>query len=507
MKTVRRYSCAWIVLGLLTTAAPLWADPCGMVPPISVGDADNLAIKRIGAQQTYVFYKSGLEVFIIRPGYEGKIDEFGMLIPFPTPPAIRKAPDAVFTQLANAIDPPEVVVDLRPVAFGFGGGLGGSGGGAFFGAPLSFAVPEDKVEVVREEAVGMYEVAVLAAGSAAALEKWLDEHKYRFPTGMEKPAEEYVKLGWCFVAVKTRVGAKNAVDPEPGQRKIDDALPQGAVFDGHVQAMEFRFPSRELIVPMRLSAFNAGATRNVVYLLADRPAKIRNIPEEYVVRQISGKQLLANMTEPLPLRVIGGELKDIPRERRRTLPTERDPKPHTKAAADLIASNLLAIKSGSLLSPHEEVEKEWLSIGERLMLRGPEIDAAADAELAQQREKVTAAMLAEVRHMSLTIVDGEFPREVLAKDNLRFGEYVMPQRRSNAQSYDAKLLGPGPKKEGVLHTSSIDWRRVDAASRVADGRSEDAPTERAPLAANVAALGLLLGGAGLALLSIVRRRM
>ena len=70
------------------------ADPCGMVPPVYVGEGP--PIMRVGAQKTYVFYKDGVETFAIRPGFSGKVDDFGMLIPFPTPPALRKLPDNIF---------------------------------------------------------------------------------------------------------------------------------------------------------------------------------------------------------------------------------------------------------------------------------------------------------------------------------------------------------------------------------------------------------------------------
>src|SRR6187402_3066961 len=84
------------------------ADPCGMVPPISIMKDRFLA--RAGIQRTYVFYKDGFETFIIQPGFEGSVEEFGMLTPFPAPPSMRKVPDDVFTQIANAIDPPEIYV-------------------------------------------------------------------------------------------------------------------------------------------------------------------------------------------------------------------------------------------------------------------------------------------------------------------------------------------------------------------------------------------------------------
>src|SRR5262245_32877337 len=102
-----------VLLAILTvfTAGQALAAPCGMVPPIYV--TDNTSIVRVGDEQTYVFYKDGIETFVIRPGFSGKVEDFGMLISFPTPPALRKVSEDIFPQIAKAIDPPEVVVDLR----------------------------------------------------------------------------------------------------------------------------------------------------------------------------------------------------------------------------------------------------------------------------------------------------------------------------------------------------------------------------------------------------------
>jgi len=189
-----------LITGLPAIAA---ADPCGMVPPISSGQAVPLA--RMGEQQTSLVSRDGIETFVIRPGFRGKVDEFGMLIPFPTPPAIRKVPDSVFPQIAAAVDPPEVVVDLRPVMLFARGAVSKS---AVRRQGLSVTrQTKDSVRVIRQEAVGMYEVAVLEAGSAAALKKWMKQHSYRFPAGMEKVCGEYfVQLRW-FVAVMAKVGS------------------------------------------------------------------------------------------------------------------------------------------------------------------------------------------------------------------------------------------------------------------------------------------------------------
>ena len=202
------------ILAVLSTAGHALADPCGMVPPIYV--TDNTSIIRVGDEQTYVFYKDGIETFVIRPGFSGKVEDFGMLISFPTPPALRKVSEDIFPQIAKAIDPPEVVVDLRrrfvELAARAFDNSSKSGDGSNGGLKLS----KDEVRVLRQEAVGMYEVAVLEAGSAAALKRWMSDHGYKYPAGMDAVCEEYVKLGWCFVAEKATWAARQTSIPSRG---------------------------------------------------------------------------------------------------------------------------------------------------------------------------------------------------------------------------------------------------------------------------------------------------
>ena len=74
---------------LAVLALPVMADPCGMVPPIQLsGGAPELM--RVGDQLTYVFFKDGVEDIALRPGFKGKLTDFGMLIPFPSPPDIAR---------------------------------------------------------------------------------------------------------------------------------------------------------------------------------------------------------------------------------------------------------------------------------------------------------------------------------------------------------------------------------------------------------------------------------
>jgi hypothetical protein len=446
---------AGFVLALPAAAGVALADPCGMVPPIYVND--NTSIVRVGDEQTYVFYRDGIETFVIRPGFSGKVEDFGMLISFPSPPALRKVSEDIFPQIANAIDPPEVVVDLRwREKGGRWGALGAFDNRDKADTTTSLKLLASEVRVLKQEAVGMYEVAVLEAGSAAALKRWMDDHGYKFPAGMEAVCEEYVKLGWCFVAEKAKVGGKANVDPKPRMKGVDTKLPSGSAFDGHVQAMAFRFKTDKLILPMRLSAYNEGEMHNIVYLLTDGPRKIRSIPEEYVVRQLTGADLFRNVTQPLPLRIIGGTEADIQDWQRQGLPQQRNPAPHNGFAKELFAGDLLAVKNGRLSHPFEEDEKMLLRIGEHFGLRGPEIDKLNLAALDKEREKAVKDALDDLKQMTLTVIDGDFPREVVGAQNLIFGEYRMPTRRNSAEFYDAKGKKPAGKREGTLKLGALE---------------------------------------------------
>ncbi|MEM7456280.1 MAG: DUF2330 domain-containing protein [Planctomycetota bacterium] len=438
-----------ISISLVTYSHAL--DPCGMVPPIYTGQSP---IARKGLQETYVFHRNGVESFMIRPGYEGNIDNFGMLIPFPSPPSIRKVHDDIFEHVKNAIDPPEVVIDLNPIMLENNFAMDAAG------AELQWSeeYDEDQVVVLRQEAVGMYEVAVLAAGSADALKKWMDENGYQFPDGMEPVAGEYIEEGWCFVAVKTKVSSRDSVEPTPGQQDVNPGLPEGSVFEGQVQGLAFRFPTEELVVPMRLSAFNVGDLRNVVYLLTDGAKRIRNIPEEYVRRQVSGRQLAENITRPVPLRILGGTIDDLDAGRLESLRNERDPEQYNGIAAQLFLSDIQASempRDNELILDIEASEKGMVLVNERLGLRGVEIDNLLTSAM-QNRTVKDEASLNIMRGMTMTVVDGDFPREVLSAQNLTFADFVMAASLNTIENYDTKVNDSTGARQGRLYLGAID---------------------------------------------------
>jgi hypothetical protein len=405
-------------------------------------------ITRVGAQKTYVFYEDGVESFVLRPAFSGKVDEFGMLISFPTPPAIRKVPEEIFDHITKAIDPPEVVIYTYDPRMRFDE-LAMEGAAGAPGAAMDDGLTYNTVRVIREEALGMYEMAVLEAGSAAALQRWMEAHEYRYPKGMDAAVNDYVRLRWCFVAVKARVGRLAGVDAKPGIRNVDSKLPEGATFDGAVHAMEYRFKTDQLVVPMRLSAYNDGELRNIIYLLSRGRMKIRGQPDSLVVRQVDGAQLRRNLTHPLPVRVIGS-MEFLERSQWDAVQPQRDPVAHNGYARDLFAADLLAVSKSRLVHPFEEREKVFLRIAEELGLRGNEIDALNHAAVKTESEAELKGILTALDRLTMNVIDGVFDRDWLAKENIYFAEHKMDSKRNTAIAYDAKNLGPGYAQGGAL---------------------------------------------------------
>ena len=435
-----------LCLSLALLGVEALADPCGMVPPIYTGAGT--PITRVGPQRTYVFYKDGIETYVIRPGFKGKVDEFGMLIPFPSPPAMRKVSDAIFPHLAAAVEPPEVVIDLRPrpkYDRREYKSMAPSAKGAMAEEKLAY----DEVKVLKREAVGMYEVATLAAGSAKALNRWMDEHGFKYPTGMDEVCNDYIKLGWVFVAEKTRVGSKPNSDPKPGMKTVNPAIPSGATFDGYVQAMGFRYKVDKPSVPMRLSPFNEGEKRQIVYYLTDHPVRFDGVDTALVKRQLPGWRLLKNITQLLPVRVLGGSPAQVTKEMLANLRPRREPRPHNGEAKALFASDLRAVKTRQLSLDHEEKEKELLRIGEALNLRGPQIDLLHEAHLEVDRDKAALGELGKLEGLYLTVIDGDFPIELMKEKDLTTRKFAMSPKDNSRLGYDARLDGPGSELQGI----------------------------------------------------------
>ena len=75
--------------------------------------------------------------------------------------------------------------------------------------------------------------------------------------------------------------------------------------------------------------------------------------------------------------------------------------------------------------------------------------------LEEERRKTVAQTLSKLKGMTLSVIDGDFPRELLARENLTFAGNKMPGKRNKPESYDAKLNAPAPNKQGVLKIGAV----------------------------------------------------
>jgi hypothetical protein len=134
---------------------------------------------------------------------------------------------------------------------------------------------------------------------------------------------------------------------------------------------------------------------------------------------------------------------------------ERNPAPHNGVAKHLFASDIIATNVEGYSLPHEETEKELLRIGEHFGLRGPEIDKVMEQVSREQSEKFVAESLPVLKDLTLTVVDGDFPRQVIASQNLKFSNFSMAASRNNRERYDTKRHAPAVKLGGI-RVSSLD---------------------------------------------------
>ena len=118
---------------------------------------------------------------------------------------------------------------------------------------------------------------------------------------------------------------------------------------------------------------------------------------------------------------------------------KRNPEPCSGYAKVLFAGDMLAAKSGNMILPHESKEKALLAIAERLGLRGEALDLTHHGALKRLRKRVLGRVIRSVGKMTMTVIDGEFDRLTLAKDNLTFSGFEMDAEKNSLEHYDAKL--------------------------------------------------------------------
>ncbi len=224
--------------------------------------ADGCFVWRKGAdlnepsQKAIIYWEGSREVLILQVKYEGPAEDFAWIVPLPAQPKV------------TAID-----ADKSPFAeISFYTQLRRRWGGR--GKSTAAAESEESVTVLERKIVGVYDIAVLWASKAGALNRWLNKNGYAFPTERGDLLEHYTKKNWVYVAM--RIDRNALASDELDKLKV-----------GELQPICFAFESDEMVYPLKISSINAGETELLLYLLADTPmvAKAENKREGLSIEQ------------------------------------------------------------------------------------------------------------------------------------------------------------------------------------------------------------------------------
>jgi MYXO-CTERM domain-containing protein len=220
-----------------------------------VGGADQRLYNN--ATQVVLMREGTRTVLSMQNNYQGPPADFAMVVPVPVvlqKENVKTLPKAVFErvdQLASPRlveyweqDPCGVSPDLKLAGGGGLSGLGVSAGGA----PRS----SGGVRIEAQFEVGEYDIVILSATDALALEQWLKGNNYKIPTGSEPYLRPYVQQGMRFFVAKVDVAKVKFVN---GQAELSP--------------LRFHYDSEQFFLPIRLGLINSsGAQDLIVNILA-----------------------------------------------------------------------------------------------------------------------------------------------------------------------------------------------------------------------------------------------
>lgn len=237
-------------LVLLLAARPAWAD-CGSIPfkPwVSVFEPNQRAVIAYNGHREILLLSTDL-----RASEQTKVLE---VIPFPSEPKVAKGDLSVFANATELINQKLFPRSKKGMAFGGGMGMGGAGG------PGGVA-PPPAGEVTLQKTIGAHDVSVTRVLDRRRFVDWVED--YLKKQGVDNPTiaaplkevvEEYLRDGFKWFAF-------NVVDL--GEETVTK------------EAVEYRFKTRFLYYPLRITRTEKGATTVRLLLISPRLVQMPNL--------------------------------------------------------------------------------------------------------------------------------------------------------------------------------------------------------------------------------------
>lgn len=235
-------------LALALAVTPKPAEPCGMMiarnDTLRFNDALQFAVVREGTKTTMTLQNK----------YRGPSEQFALLVPVPVvlrEGDVKTLDLGVFEELERLTAPTLYQMEEQdPCGEDVDGAKGAAGApGGAIGRPGGSGA---EVTVESQFVVGEYEVAVLSATEATAVDRWLADNGYVLPPALATQLRPYVEEGSKFFVAKV----------DPTKVKLVDGAAQ-------LSPLQFTYDAPELKLPIRLSAANSpGAQDVIVYAFA-----------------------------------------------------------------------------------------------------------------------------------------------------------------------------------------------------------------------------------------------
>jgi len=174
--------------------------------------------------------------------YQGEAQDFAWVVPIQSVPEFSVGSEPLFQSLlAGSVPTYTVQTQFDDCAVGDNGGDNGLSSAGADGGDETGAAGEDSGEdpggpqVLVQETVGAYEIAVLQGGTAAEVVQWLDDNGYAQDPEAEPILQSYLDENFLFGAIKLTGGAD-----------VDEIHP-----------IVLRMQSNEACIPLRLTRIAA----------------------------------------------------------------------------------------------------------------------------------------------------------------------------------------------------------------------------------------------------------
>ena len=215
------------------------------------------------ATQVVLMREGTRTVLSMQNNYRGPVADFAMVVPVPVvlkEQNVKTLPAEVFKKI-DQLSAPRLVEYWEQDPCQVGGDEKDSSGPvrAFSPRPGGEAngssVPP-AVKIEAQFAVGEYEIVILSATEATALETWLVDNKYKIPQGAGTVFNGYIQQGMFFFVAK--------VNPAKAKFEKGQAV---------LSPLRFDYESKDFALPVRLGMINSAGSQDLIIQVLSREGR------------------------------------------------------------------------------------------------------------------------------------------------------------------------------------------------------------------------------------------